>query len=305
MAKPVTPEGAGVAGGVEAIYAEVRRLAGGGVVVAPPELTEVAPGIVSVAVRTPTLPPAAHTACYVVGSGQVLAIDPGSPYPDQQGALAAAVGARGQLVAVVLTHHHGDHIGGAVALAAAHDAPIWAHAATAAALPQVAVARNLDDGEVVEVGGRALRAVFTPGHAEGHLCFRDEASAAVIAGDMVAGLGTILIDPSGGHMATYLASLEKLLAAGTSALLPAHGPAIVDGPAKRREYLAHRRMREARVAAALSDAPQSAAALCAVAYADTPAFLWPLAERSLLAHLVKLVEDGAAVAEGRAWRKVS
>jgi ribonuclease/clavin/mitogillin len=298
MSTPVTREPMGV----ESIYAEVRRLTNAETAIAPPELTVAAPGIVALALRTPTLPPAAHTACYLVGDGEMVAVDPGSPYPDQQDALAEAVKARGELVAVLLTHHHGDHTGGAAALAAATGAPIWAHAETAAAMPGVTVARQLADGEVIAVGGRALRAMHTPGHAVGHLCFRDEASAAVIAGDMVAGLGTILIDPSGGHMATYLASLAQMLAAGTGALLPAHGPVIADGPAKLREYIAHRNMREARVRAALGDTPKTAAELCAIAYADTPSFLWPLAERSLLAHLVKLVEDGVAVDDASGWR---
>lgn len=296
MPEPVTPSG------VEAIYAEVRRLTGADVAVAPPELTEASPGIMSVALRTPTLPPAAHTACYLVGEGEMVAVDPGSPFPDQQAALVEVIQERGELVAILLTHHHGDHLGGAQALAAATGAPIWAHAATADALPAMPIARRLADGEVIEVGGRALRAVHTPGHAVGHLCYRDEATAATLAGDMVAGLGTILIDPCGGHMATYLASLERMIALPTGALLPAHGPVIADGPGKLREYIAHRSMRERRVRDALGSAPRSAAELCAVAYADTPSFLWPLAERSLLAHLVKLVEDGVAVDDASGWR---
>lgn len=291
--------------GIDAIYAEVRRLAGEAAASGePPAVTEVADGIVAIAVRTPTLPPAAHTSCYVVGAGDLIAIDPGSPFADEQAALADAIQARGRLVGIALTHHHGDHVGGATALAAATGAPIWAHAATAAALAgRVRVDRELADGEVIAAGGRRLRSVHTPGHAVGHLCFRDEASAATIVGDMVAGLGTILIDPDGGHMATYLASLERLLGIGTGALLPAHGPVIADGPAKLREYLAHRRLRETKVRAALTDAPRSLGDLCAAAYADTPAFLWPLAERSLLAHLVKLAEDGEAVAVDGSWRR--
>jgi glyoxylase-like metal-dependent hydrolase (beta-lactamase superfamily II) len=291
---------------VEAIYAEIRRLTGGNGDTArpePPVVTPVAAGIVGVAVRTPTLPPAAHTGCWLVGEGDLVAIDPGSPYPDQQAALAAEVAARGQLAAVVLTHHHGDHTGGATALAERFGAPIWAHAATAAAMPGVTVVRELEDGDVLSIGGRRLRVLFTPGHAVGHLCFRDEDSGAAVVGDMVAGLGTILIDPQGGHMATYLASLERLLAEDVGALLPAHGPVIVDGPGKFREYLAHRRMREGRVLAALGDTPRGAADLCAEAYADTPVFLWPLAQRSLLAHLVKLVEEGRAHSDGRSWRR--
>ena len=61
---------------------------------------------------------------------------------------------------------------------------------------------------------------------------------------MVAGVGTILIDPSEGDMAVYLASLERLLARPPMMLLPAHGPEIADGHRKLSEYLAHRRMRE-------------------------------------------------------------
>jgi glyoxylase-like metal-dependent hydrolase (beta-lactamase superfamily II) len=102
-------------------------------------------------------------------------------------------------------------------------------------------------------------------------------------------------------MAEYLRSLELLLARPQSVLLPAHGPALVDGHDKLREYIAHRLMREAKVAAALRPLASSVGDLVAQAYADTPRMLWPLAERSLLAHLAKLAHDGRAreVAPGR------
>jgi glyoxylase-like metal-dependent hydrolase (beta-lactamase superfamily II) len=121
---------------------------------------------------------------------------------------------------------------------------------------------------------------------------------------MVAGVGTILIDPDGGHMATYLASLERLRALGPGTLLPAHGPTIADGPGKLTEYLAHRRMREARVRAALVDDVRTSHEICVVAYADTPQWLWPVAERSVLAHRAKLVEDGDAAELEGGWRRV-
>ena len=103
-------------------------------------------------------------------------------------------------------------------------------------------------------------------------------------------------------MAHYLASLAAMLERPTRRLLPAHGPMIEDGPNKLREYIAHRTMRENRVLAALaatSDA--SVEDLVPVAYSDTPKLLWPLAERSLRAHLDKLVGEGRAreVAPGR------
>jgi glyoxylase-like metal-dependent hydrolase (beta-lactamase superfamily II) len=284
--------------GVEAVYEQVRAAVPVAVTDASPTLEPVAPGIRVLALRTPTLPPAAHTNVYLVGpdQGPQTVVDPGSPYPDQQAELDRVLERVGGLAQVLLTHHHGDHAGGAAALAARWQVPIAAHARTKQRLAgRVDVARELVDGEVLD----GITCVFTPGHADGHLCY--EIGAATIAGDMVAGLGTILVDPSEGDMTEYLASLAKLLARPAATLLPAHGPAIADGPAKLREYIAHRMMREGRVVAALGGREASVDELVAGAYADTPRVLWPLAARSLLAHLAKLAREGRAreVSAGR------
>jgi len=279
---------------VEALYEQVRALVPESAEGPPPELVPVAPGIRVLALRTPTLPPATHTNVYLVGpdAGPVAVIDPGSPYPEQQ-AILDRVLAGVSPSAVLLTHHHGDHVGGAAALARRWSIPIAAHPATARRLAgRVAVTQIVEDGDTVY----GAAAIGTPGHAEGHLCFA--VGDATIAGDMVAGVGTILIDPSEGDMAVYLASLERLLARPPMTLLPAHGPPIANGHAKLREYLAHRRMRESVIAAALGDAPRTLAELVAEAYRDTPRVLWPLAERSLLAHLVKLAREQRAVDRG-------
>jgi ribonuclease/clavin/mitogillin len=283
---------------IESLYEEVRARVGvHSDDQTHPELAPVAPGIRVLALRTPTLPPAAHTNVYLVGpeDGPVAVVDPGSPYPDQQAVLDDVL-SRIPLAMVLLTHHHGDHIGGATALAARWNAPIAAHPATARRLAgRVEVTRLIEDGE--EVHGAI--AVHTPGHAEGHLCF--EVGSSTIAGDMVAGLGTILIDPSEGDMTLYLGSLERMLARPPTRILPAHGPVIEDGPGKLREYLAHRKMREERVVAALGATPAAVGELVTRAYSDTPTALWPLAERSLLAHLVKLARDGRAQVHGERW----
>ena len=302
---PRTAPRAGGPAGAEAVYDAVRERLRAGAGTRPPVVVdEVAPGIARASVAAPTLPPATHTGCYLVGRSDLLAVDPGSPYPDQQAGLVEAIAARGTLRAIVLTHHHGDHSGGAQALAAATGAPIMAHRDAAARLEgRVTVDRYLSDGDRLDLGGRRVEALLTPGHAPGHLALVDLDSRATIAGDLVAGVGTILIDPDDGDMATYLASLARLLAHGVGALLPAHGPVIDDGPAKLRQYAAHRRMREERVLAALADAPRPLAAVCAEAYADTPSWLWPLAERSLLAHLDKLVAEGRAREADGGWRR--
>src|ERR1043166_1226097 len=279
---------------VDTLYEQVRALVPPSADGPPPELAPVAPGIRVLALRTPTLPPAAHTNVYLVGpdAGPVAVIDPGSPYPEQQ-AILDRVLAMNPPSAVLLTHHHGDHVGGAAALAERWSVPIAAHAGTARRLAgRVNVTQLIEDGETVH----GATAIFTPGHAEGHLCFA--VGAATIAGDMVAGVGTILIDPSEGDMAGYLASRERLLARPQMTLLPAHGPALPDGHGKLSEYLAHRRMRESLVAAALRDAPRTLGELVADASRDTPRALWGLAERSLLAHLVKLAREQRATDAG-------
>jgi endoribonuclease LACTB2 len=299
--------------GVAEAYDEVRRALGattGGAVsgTAPPSVVGVAAGVRALALRTPTLPPATHTACYLVGpsegEGEIFVVDPATPYADEQAALDAVLDAEARagrrVAAVLLTHHHVDHVG-AAAHVAARGAPVWAHAETAARLPGVAVDRALGDGD--DAG--PVRAVFTPGHAPGHLCFHDPATGAVIAGDMVAGVGTILIEPSEGDMRAYLASLERMVQLAPRVLLPSHGPVITDAIGKLREYVAHRLMREGKVAGALAAAGRAPArALVPVAYADTPRILWGLAERSLIAHLVKLVADGRARRHGDEWEAV-
>lgn len=294
---------------VDALYEQVRKQAPAMAGEVPEVPLPVAPGIRVLALKTPTLPPAAHTNAYLVGAdtGPLAVVDPGSPYPDQERILDAALDAEAAagrpLGLVLLTHHHGDHVGGAAALAARYGVPIAAHRNTARRLAgRVPVTRELADGEQIDLGGTVrsalgdathLTCVHTPGHADGHLVY--ELGDATIAGDMVAGFGTILIDPSEGDMAEYLASLRLMLDRTPTHLLPAHGPSIRDGRAKLREYIAHRTMREDRVVAALAARSSSTIdELVADAYSDTPKALWPLAARSLRAHLDKLVKERRA-----------
>src|ERR1044071_7066784 len=149
---------------IEALYEQVRAMAPPAPDDPPPELRQVAPGIRVLALRTPTLPPAAHTNAYLVGPGARpgAVVDPGSPYPDQQAILDRVLASAPPCV-VLLTHHHGDHVGGAAALAERWSVPIAAHPATARRLAgRVAVSVHLEDGDTAY----GVNAIFTPGHAE-------------------------------------------------------------------------------------------------------------------------------------------
>jgi glyoxylase-like metal-dependent hydrolase (beta-lactamase superfamily II) len=265
-------------------------------------LSDVAPHVRVIALETPTLPPATHTNTYVLGTREVVVVEPASPRREEQERLLEALEASScRPIAVFLTHHHLDHVGAVEAVRARYRVPVWAHAETArrVAFP---VDHHLHDGDAfVCDDGTRWEAVHTPGHAPGHLCLIDPRGT-TIAGDLVAGTGTILIEPSEGDMAQYLASLERV-AARARLLLPSHGPPLPDAPEVLARYVAHRLGRERKIRDAVASVgPVTLEALLPLAYADAPVAVWPLARLSLEAHLVKLVREEKVVREGVAYR---
>jgi glyoxylase-like metal-dependent hydrolase (beta-lactamase superfamily II) len=264
----------------------------------------------SFAALTPTLPPATHTQSYALGERQILLVEPSTPYPEERVewlAWARGLASAGrELVAIFVTHHHADHVGGAEALSQELGLPLWAHAETAKRMARVTVARSLVEGDAVVLDGPApsrWEVLHTPGHAPGHLCLLERERGTLVVGDMVASVGTILIEPKDGDMAEYLASLQRLAELEAEVALPAHGAPIPSPSRLFRAYGAHRLMRESVVADALkSSGGGSLDELVSIAYADTSSLLWPLAKLSLEAHLVKLVREGRAATDGERWR---
>jgi glyoxylase-like metal-dependent hydrolase (beta-lactamase superfamily II) len=200
---------------------------------------------------------------------------------------------------VWLTHVHPDHTGAAALVAERFGVPVVAHRLAQGRVPGVAAVRPVRDGELL--GGR-FRVLETPGHAREHLAFLDEDTGALVCGDMVSTLSTIVIDPPEGDMAEYERQLERLRALGPRTLYPAHGPPAPGAPERLGAYLAHRHAREALVVAALDAAPRTLAEVTARAYADTPQAALPLAERSCLATLLSLAVQGRVLRSGEAWR---
>ncbi len=213
------------------------------------------PNYICFPVRTPTRPPATHTCCYLVhNSKELLIFDPGSPYEEEQQALAACIDemiSEGRQVReIILTHHHPDHVGGVNSLKAhlGGNVPVAAHEETAKVLDYVHVDRLIQDDEIITLEGEpriSLRVLHTPGHARGHLCFHDAERGVLLTGDNVVGFGSVLIDPADGNMRDYLNSLERMRSLqGLSVLFGGHGPAVAAPYQKIDEYISHRLERE-------------------------------------------------------------
>jgi glyoxylase-like metal-dependent hydrolase (beta-lactamase superfamily II) len=139
-------------------------------------------------------------------------------------------------------------------------------------------------------GGRFL-VLETPGHAREHLAYLDEVTGALLCGDLVSTLSTIVIDPPEGDMAEYERQLARTRALAPRTLYPAHGPPAPDAPSRLAAYLGHRREREALVLAATAGGG-TLAEITARAYQDVPPQIHPVAARSCLATLEKLARLG-------------
>ncbi len=270
---------------------------------------EFIPGVWVLPVRTRTLPPASCTNVWMPGGRRFVVIDPGSDDPGENARLLAVIGRRvagGDAVhAIVLTHHHRDHVSGVSAVASALRVPVFAHAETIAripALPGGVAPRELRDGDTLDLDGATLRALHTPGHAPGHLAFFDAARRVVFGGDLVSGLSTILVGSGDGDMDAYLDALAAVAALEPKTVLPSHGPPL-PGRALA-ATIAHREERERGIVAALAHgAPQDLPTIAAAAYADAPDAPVFLRELQTRAHLERLVRHGRIAKRGNGyWR---
>jgi glyoxylase-like metal-dependent hydrolase (beta-lactamase superfamily II) len=259
---------------------------------------EMRAGILLVPVRTPTLPPATHTNCYVIGGDEVIVVDPASPYEEEQAMLDRVLEKR-KIREIWLTHLHRDHVSGANHLRKKRGVKIAAHPITLQDLEGVVeVDRVFDEDERLEIPGNpgwSLRVLHTPGHARGHVCIFEERNGSLLTGDLMAGFGTTVIDPPEGHMATYFDSLRRMQALDVTALFPAHGPVMANAKAKIQEYLEHRVEREEKILAAWKRGHREPFAIVKEVYTDVAPMMHALAERSVIAHLEKLKEESRLV----------
>jgi glyoxylase-like metal-dependent hydrolase (beta-lactamase superfamily II) len=278
------------------------------------KVAEVTPLIRRVVARNPSAFTLHGTGTYIVGRGRVAVIDPG---PDDAAHVRALIDAvRGETVSQILvTHTHRDHSPAAAAFKAATGAPTYGFGPHGSGRLD---AEGEGEGEEVEEGGDRdfvpdvrmregdavsgpgwrLEAVYTPGHTSNHLCFSLPEEATLFPGDHVMGWSTTIVSPPDGDMKRYIESLEKLTRRQEKRYWPTHGPAIEAPVVHVRALIAHRRQREAQIEACLKDGVGEIPAMVARMYTDVPKHLHKAAERSVLAHLIHMVETGRARTDG-------
>ena len=258
-------------------------------------------GLDRLPVPSPTLPPATHTNAWILAKEVV--IDPAAVRKPIQEALLEILSTL-SLKKIFLTHHHHDHIGSATLIREHLGIPICASQHTADQL-SFSVDILLKEGDILSLNDEDWYVYETPGHAKGHLCLFSPKHQDLIAGDMVAGEGTILLAPPEGNLHDYLFQLRRLQTLKPKRLLPAHGPAIEPAVPYLQEYIDHRMMRTEQLRSTLTSQPKTTLEIAKRIYTELhPAFL-PLAAKQMQCHLEYLKVHQEVILQEQGWSSPS
>lgn len=270
-----------------------------------PAFAELAPGVRRIVAPNPSMMTGPGTNTYLLGERDIAVIDPGP-------SIAAHIEnillkSTGSIRWILATHTHPDHSPGVAVLAGHCDAEVLGIAAPDGRQQDRSFAptRVLSDGDTLETAEFSLEVVHTPGHASNHLCYRHVEHNWLFTGDHVIDGSTVVINPPDGDMKHYIESLQRCKALECDALAPGHGELIAN-PARAIDWIIeHRLEREAKVLAAVDANPGlTTRELVPHVYQDVSEELHRLAERSLLAHILKLEADSVVVQGNGRWRRL-
>ena len=247
------------------------------------------------------------TGTYIIGQGEVAVIDPGPLDDDHIAALERAV--QGETVThILITHTHRDHSPAAAPFKKLTGAPTYGYGPHGGDRggPKVEEGGDYEfvpdhvikDGDVIEGKGWTFEAIHTPGHTSNHICFALREENAIFTGDHVMGWSTTVVSPPDGDMREYLDSLRHLSERNDQIYYPTHGAPIENPSPFIRGLIAHRKMRERQILSVLEAGENTIQDMVPVMYKGLDPILIPAAQRSVLAHVIDLVEQGKVVSEG-------
>lgn len=247
------------------------------------------------------------TGVYIIGRGEVAVIDPGPPIDAHLEALKTALAGE-RVTHVFTTHTHMDHSPLAHPLAEWAGCKVYGTPDPAGERDQVSLEEDgeagfvpdilVKDGDLFAGPGWTLETITTPGHMSNHVCYALREENALFSGDHIMGWSTTVISPPDGDMGDYYRSLAKIRDRNFDTLWPTHGPQVKNVNAFIDAYVAHRRAREDAIIARLKAGDTKIIDMVKVIYKDVDSRLHPAAARSVLAHLIHLVEIGRARASG-------
>ena len=246
------------------------------------------------------------TGTYIVGRGKVAIVDPGPNLPEHVDALLEAV--RGETVTdIVITHTHIDHSPATPAVKAATGATTWGFGphGTPSGTAEVEEGADRDfvpdheigDGDIVVGNNWTLEPIHTPGHTSNHLCLSLREENIMFSGDHVMGWSTSVISPPDGDMGDYLQSLRKLMTREELRYWPPHGPAIDNPRPFVNAFIAHREKREIQIKKCLEQGLTTIPEMVKELYREVDPRLHRAAGRSVLAHLIHMVNTDRAKCE--------
>ena len=284
------------------------------------QVVQVSPLVQRVIAQNPSKFSYHGTGTYLLGTDDVVVIDPGPQLDSHRLALTAALSGR-NVVGIVVTHCHSDHSPLTQWLHEETGAPRFAigphrvfegfveeddhdeseedpteekddterETIDLAFSPDIAV---VDNERFFSTPEFSLTAVATPGHTSNHLAIAMDTERALFTGDHVMGWSTTIVSPPDGDMRQYFESMNKVIARDDQILWPTHGGPVTEPHEFLVAYLEHRMERERQIVAQILSGNVTIPGIVKVLYAQVDKKLHRPARRSVWSHLRKLVDDG-------------